>query len=856
MCNAQYFSPETYVLNNIRFSQTNSNNGINDALRNKKGLDDNGVMKSLEEINVDSLSIEDKINFHLARAANYCKTEKVHDAMDNVLIATQLAQNNNYTKQYDLSILLKTTIQYKLGQYKDIDTLSAKIVVDNRAFFQIQYLIAHSFFKLEEYGKCKAYCLKLLHTEEISKYDKIQGLNLYAFAAQKTGDYELALNTAYTVDSLFLIVRKSNYYSIINPRLYYNTINSQNYQQKIFPELFQNKNTIAFLLARKKEFQSAESFLSKSIKIAKDNKQTTSEVELEKNIGIINTLSKQYENAEDHYQAALKICFGKENVDLRAEILGIRAKNYYRLKNVLKAREQCNASIDLATKNNNFAQVAQSYAILAQISSFMSDPQKASYYSNLSNENLEKDKTEKIKSDEQDLAFVLKQAALIEIFAEENSELEKVQYKLETTQKEQIKEISKRDDELKESNFLAQKLAIEKAQQDVLILKRELDGLSQQRELEQIKKDRAINILENKNYQVKIRLLKKQSLLDKKIKEQKEKDVLIAKNREKTLRISLIISLSIIGLIVFLLYRNVKNSRAIKAANIKLSTLTENLKTTNLALESTIQDVNNKNEIIELKNYQILESITYAKRIQEASLPKSDEIDLLSKENFVFYKPKDIISGDFYMVSALKNDTNSNLSLFIVGDCTGHGVPGAMLSLLCSSLVRQSITELNVIKPSVLLNEVTMKLKNFFRTTEGSVFNDGMDIACCVIDRSNNKLYFSGAGRPLIHIRNNESTELKGEKHHIGFTNTIFKFTDQEVDVLANDTIYMFSDGFTDQFNGTTRKRFMTKNLINLLTSFQSEDMKTQGQLMESAFEEWKGEFMQMDDVCVLGIKI
>jgi serine phosphatase RsbU (regulator of sigma subunit) len=843
-------------LKNVRFSNKNTNSFISDALKNKKGLDEMGVLKSLDEIAVDSLSNEDKINYYLVKAANYCKADKSEEALDNASSALLLAQSENLPKLAELAQLLNTTIYYKLKSFKEVNALQSIESGNNVVKFQTRYMNIQSYFKSGEYDSCKAQCAKLLKLSGVSKYDKLQVLNVYISLLEKSSDYTLALQATYTADSLFQEIKNLNYFSVINPRIYYNDFNSQNYQQKFIPEQIAIKINLGFLLLKMKDYQAADNVFTTALKIAKEYKQTQSELELERNIGFTNTLLKKYLKAEEHYVNAEKMCVKKSSADLKADIMCIRAKNYYLLNEISKARDLCNNSIDLATENKNYVQLAQSYEVLAQINSIAGDSQRADYYVKLANEYLLRDAEENKKVELEGIANILRAEVIKEIIGKEKSEFEIVQYKFETIAKSQELEILKRENQIKESKFLAQKLAGEKALQDVLILKRELESLNQQKELEQVKKDRAINILQNKNYQVKIRLFKKQSMLDKQIKAQKEKEALLAKSREKNLRIYLVISLVILSLIIFLLYRNVKNSKAIKDANLKLSTLTGNLKTTNLALETTIQDVNTKNEIIELKNSQILESINYAKRIQEASLPKSDEITVLSKENFILYKPKDIISGDFYLVSAFKNEISSDLNLYVVGDCTGHGVPGAMLSLLCSSLVRQSITELNTNRPSTILNDVTIKLKNFFRTTEGGAFNDGMDLACCIVDRTNRKLYFSGAGRPLIHIREGQHTELKGEKHHIGFTNTSFKFTDQEMEIMGGDTFYLFSDGFTDQFNGKTRKRFMTKNLINLLCSIQHEKMDKQGQLIDAEFEEWKGDFMQMDDVCMLGIKI
>lgn len=339
------------------------------------------------------------------------------------------------------------------------------------------------------------------------------------------------------------------------------------------------------------------------------------------------------------------------------------------------------------------------------------------------------------------------------------------------------------------------------------------------------------------------------------INEQSEKEN-NAKEREKNLVLVLFISFFIIGIIVFLLCRNLRNGKIIKSTNAKLELLTENLKASYIRLETTLNEVNNKNEIIELKNRQILESIVYAKRIQHASLPTMEDIQVIAKDSFVLYKPKDIISGDFYVVSSLKNITNSEFTVYVVGDCTGHGVPGAMLSMLSGSLVKQAIKKQGISSPAAILMEVNKLLVKFFRHRNGENFKDGMDIACYIIDKEKNKLHFSGAGRPLLCIREDAVIELKGEKQHLGFSDKEFKLSDQELEVKQGDSIYLFSDGYSDQLHWKTKKRLMSKNFKSLLLSIQEEPMEKQGDVLKNYFEEWRGDHVQMDDVCILGIKI
>jgi len=318
----------------------------------------------------------------------------------------------------------------------------------------------------------------------------------------------------------------------------------------------------------------------------------------------------------------------------------------------------------------------------------------------------------------------------------------------------------------------------------------------------------------------------------------------------------LIAALIVMCVVGVLLYINIKNARVIKLTNAKLEKLTVDLQSSNDTLTETLIQVNKQAEIIEAKNLQIYESIHYAQRIQEASLPKKDEIEKLAKHAFVMFQPKDIISGDFYVVSQIKTTQNRELDVFVVADCTGHGVPGAMLSLLCSSLLRYAFKQRGVDSPADVLDFVNTQLKNFFRSKEEDSFKDGMDIACAMLDREASTLYFAGAGRPLVHVSKGVAYELKGEKQHIGFSTQTVPFTNLSIPVAKGDFIYLFSDGYTDQFGGENNKRFMTKNLKELMASVYVKNMDEQQKILEEEFQKWKGNNIQMDDVCVLGIGI
>lgn len=271
-------------------------------------------------------------------------------------------------------------------------------------------------------------------------------------------------------------------------------------------------------------------------------------------------------------------------------------------------------------------------------------------------------------------------------------------------------------------------------------------------------------------------------------------------------------------------------------------------------------EIISKNEIISLKNKDIEDSINYARRIQLSILPTQDEMNQLLNQHFVFYKPQAVVSGDFYwLTKTISNTTKKPITIVSVADCTGHGVPGALMSLIGNTLLNQTITNPIIDSPATALNFLSAELpKNLKQQKEGQIMRDGMDMVICSIDFEENKLQFAGANNPIYIVRNKELIELKGNKQPISaaidinanpFTNTVFK-------LQKNDCIYLFTDGYADQFGGPKEKKFLYKQFKEVLIELSTKDMSEQKDELTSIFENWKGNLPQVDDVLVIGIKI
>jgi serine phosphatase RsbU (regulator of sigma subunit) len=299
--------------------------------------------------------------------------------------------------------------------------------------------------------------------------------------------------------------------------------------------------------------------------------------------------------------------------------------------------------------------------------------------------------------------------------------------------------------------------------------------------------------------------------------------------QEKTFKIYLIIFCVLIAAFAFFLFRG---NVAKKKANMELSKAYEE---------------------IEIKNKDISDSINYARQIQTARLPNPDRILHFLPQTFGLYKPKDVVSGDFYWFAEHENGK----ILLAAADCTGHGIPGAFMSMIGIDELNHASLEKRLSDPSEILSLVNVGVKKALRQNEeNSMSRDGMDIALCIFDLKNNTLEYAGANRPLYYIRNSELIELAPTKAAIGgLTDNAQVFKSHRVELQKDDMIYIFTDGFADQFGGPQGKKFMTKRFKELLLSIHKKPIPEQEKELEQALLDWQENNSQVDDILVLGVR-
>ena len=317
--------------------------------------------------------------------------------------------------------------------------------------------------------------------------------------------------------------------------------------------------------------------------------------------------------------------------------------------------------------------------------------------------------------------------------------------------------------------------------------------------------------------------------------------------QQKTLRNALIAGLlAVVLIIIIVVYAYVqkrKDNQKIKEQNEQILEANEELTTLN--------------EAISRQNREITDSISYAQRIQSAMMPPEGIFNELLDEAFIFYKPRDIVSGDFFWIRQV-----NNFIVLAAADCTGHGVPGAFMSLLGISFLNEIVQRREITQASEILNELRRQIKQSLRQHgQPDETKDGIDMALCAIDQKNRTMQYAGAFNPLYLIReeksNAELIEFKADRMPLGYYQGKDRaFTNHEIKLEIGDTFYIFSDGFIDQKGGPEQKKFMSKKFKNLLLGIHHLPLFDQKNILEKTLTGWMGEQPQIDDILVVGVRV
>jgi serine phosphatase RsbU (regulator of sigma subunit) len=396
--------------------------------------------------------------------------------------------------------------------------------------------------------------------------------------------------------------------------------------------------------------------------------------------------------------------------------------------------------------------------------------------------------------------------------------------------------------EIKEEKILREETekVVEKLEEDTLKKSKEIEVLNIEKEIAEKLREQERQINESQ-----------QKLQQAEIKNQKIMNYVMA---------GVAVVVLIIGFIVFIGYiQKKKKNRMLVQKNSEIQQQKEEIETQNGLLQQQKEEITTQNEELEFQkekledsHQHISASINYASRIQRAMLHGESVLEENFHQYFIIYEPRDIVSGDFYWVKKIRN-----FIAIVAADCTGHGVPGAFMSMLGISLLNEQVTSRRLDNPGEILDALRKKVKVYLKQTgKFEETKDGMDLALCLINIENLKAKYSGANNPLYIVRNKELIEYKPTRNPIGIYLKEKHFETHSIQLEKDDSIYLFSDGYVDQFGGEKGGKFKSKRFREILTRNIDNSMEEQKQNLEDEMSNWKAGFDQVDDILIMGIKV
>jgi serine phosphatase RsbU (regulator of sigma subunit) len=562
------------------------------------------------------------------------------------------------------------------------------------------------------------------------------------------------------------------------------------------------------------------------------------------NLGRDNEMHQSFEKALKHAEIS-----GRS--DEAARIARILALIYFKNGDNYHAEIYCLSCIESAKASKNSEELQLCYKDYSAVLEKGNDFIKAlEYYEkhlslrdslNLISKLKEKEVTDMINSYE-----ATEQRVKFSLADEEIKGLEIKTLKAESLRRENELKLLIKERELdrSEKDRLAQSLALEQEKIQVMENEQKVRSLEQQKEIQRLelkRKDDEALVLQKSNESLE---------KDKILKETELKNEKFARKMAVWLGVLMVL---VAVIILISLFSSRKKNQKLAESKKEIEKINSDLEAKNTEVLSQNEKILQQKDIIEQKNQSITDSIQYASRIQNAVLPHINFINDWGFDNFILYKPKDIVSGDFYW--GLKKDEKI---IAAVGDCTGHGVPGAFMSMLGHAFLDEIVNTMKIENAAMILDRLRDEIINTLKQ-KGNVgeSRDGMDISLLILDPKTGIINFAGANNPLYLIRDGVLTKVQGDRMPIGIhVTTLTPFTNQSLKVVKGDHLYLFSDGFADQFGGPRGKKFMYKPFQDLLVRNHNKAMSIQKEILDNTFEKWKSEREQVDDVLVIGIQL
>jgi serine phosphatase RsbU (regulator of sigma subunit) len=583
------------------------------------------------------------------------------------------------------------------------------------------------------------------------------------------------------------------------------------------------------------------------------------------NIGVVNQNLGNYSDALASLSEALQIAQKQKNQTEVVKIQNLIAVVYLNSKDIYNAETYNESSVVAAERLKNPVLLQSVYETKSKILQAKEDFQQAlDFYKKYATIRDSIELAERISQQEllqqQFLAERDEKKVINNISEEEERKAALLQLKAEMRNQQLVSQSRIAEAKAIKAELANQKLATEIAKRELKIVQQQSEAERKNRMLAELERTRiaqdlALEKSKAAEKETQIKLDKAEQ--DKKIQEleAQQQELETQKRAEETKFLYIIVGFTLFS--TFLTVWGLANTRR---KNKLLAQQKQEIEVKHSELEQTQEELKMQRDTLAIKSAEldhaytnITASITYAKRIQDAILPPINLIQQSLPHSFVLYKPRDIVSGDFYWFAPISQQH----SVITAVDCTGHGVPGAFMSMIGDSLLNQIIMEKGIISPDLILHELDKGVRQALRKGEHDA-KDGMDMSLCLIDKHLKIMEFAGAMNPICYVQNGELTEIKADKRAIGGEGTDeFLFTKHTIDISIPTTIYLYTDGFQDQFGGVEGRKFMTKRFRELLLEIHPKPLAEQRQILDYTIEEWKGrKHKQIDDILVIGLKV
>ena len=690
---------------------------------------------------------------------------------------------------------------------------------------------AESFFVAEDYAKAELYYSilydKVYELYSESNYAKIKVSFNLSETYKKQARFNKALKYNIDILELYSAMADTNAMSVVSNNIGYVYLHLKDYRAA----LISFKNSLEYgVIASINELEYAK---------------------LYSNIAICHQNSGDIDNTLINLKLALKKLKESDNYSEKARLENITANIYHNDKDLHNAEQFSRYSIESARKSDDKNLLQICYRTYSQILRDGNDYVTAlEYYEkhlSLKDSILFEQRIKDQSLNQRIINLEKAEKDLkLKLADEEVKDLALKQLRLEAEKREKELELLRSEKELEQSEK-------DRLQQSLQIAKQNHEAEIRERELKQLEQDKAIQdlVLKQKEAEEKERQKEIELLESEKEKQQMELEKEAeAKKRAQWMfaLLAVIVVLIFIGLIV-----THKKNVILAKQKLEIEYKNRDLELKNEEILTQSERIVQQKDLIEKKNEEITDSIHYASRIQNAVLPSIEVMGNYLSDYFIFFKPKDIVSGDFYW-AAEKND-----KLIVAAvDCTGHGVPGAFMSMLGMSFLNEIVLKDETIEADKILNELRSEvIKSLKQSGKENEAKDGMDISLCVIDKKNMKMQFAGANNPMYIVRNGELEKFKPDRMPIGYHFRLGNdFSKQDLELKSNDIIYIFSDGYADQFGGENGKKLKYKPFQDLLFDIHSKSMDIQKDKLDKFFSNWRGDYEQIDDVLVIGMRI